>query len=169
MSKNETENQNKKRKFYLSRPAQFVLTGIISEGLGAGLTFAYMSYQNQKTPMARIEQVYNQLEKSYYKKISPNTLQDGAINGMLNSLKDPYSQQLTGQNQTEVNNVLEGSSFSGVGIQMKVEDNKILVDSIVSGSPAAKSNIKPGDQLLKVNNETVSANRFDQVAQKVRG
>ena len=169
MSKNETENQNKKRKFYLSRPAQFVLTGIISAGLGAGLTFAYMSYQNQKTPMARIEQVYNQLEKSYYKKISPNTLQDGAINGMLNSLKDPYSQQLTGQNQTEVNNVLEGSSFSGVGIQMKVEDNKILVDSIVSGSPAAKSNIKPGDQLLKVNNETVSANRFDQVAQKVRG
>ena len=169
MSENKTENQNKKRKFHLSKSAQLVLTGIVGLGLGSGITFGYMTYQNQHSPMASVEQMYKQLEDSYYQKVSPQTLQQGAINGMLNSLKDPYSQQLTGQNQEEVNNVLEGSSFGGVGIQMKVEDNKILVDSIVSDSPAAKSNIKPGDQILQVNNQAVSAQHFDQVAQKVRG
>ena len=169
MSEKKAESQNKKRKFHLSKSAQLILTGIVGVGLGSGLTFAYTNYQNQNSPMAPVIEMYNQLRNSYYKKVSPQSLQQGAIDGMLNSLKDPYSQQLTGQNQEEVNNVLEGSSFGGVGIQMKVEDNKILVDSIVSDSPAAKSNIKPGDQLLKVNNQDVSATKFNQVAQKVRG
>lgn len=169
MNDKKTENQNKKRKFHLSKSAQFILTGVVGAGLGSGLTFAYINYQNQNSPMAPVIEMYNQLRDSYYKKVPAQTLQQGAIDGMLNSLKDPYSQQLTGQSQEEVNKVLQGSSFGGVGIQMKVEDNKILVDSIVSDSPAAKSNIKPGDQLLKVNNQEVSANKFNQVAQKVRG
>ena len=165
----ETQSSNQKKKFHLAKPAQFILTSVISLGVGAGGMFAYQKYQAEHAPLAGVEKMYNQIQADYYQKVSPKTLQDGAINGMLNSLKDPYSQQLVGQNQTEINNVLQGSTFSGVGIQMKVQDNKVLVDSLVKNSPAAKSNIKPGDQLLKIGNYKVSASHFDQVAQKVRG
>ncbi|QNQ81508.1 PDZ domain-containing protein [Lactobacillus sp. PV034] len=128
-----------------------------------------MSYQQQHSPLAPVEKMYYQLQANYFKKIPSKTLQDGAIKGMLNSLNDPYSLQLTGQNQTDVNNVLEGSSYSGVGIQMKIADGKVLVDSLVRDSPAAKSNIKPGDQLIKVNDYQVSPDHLDQVVEKVRG
>lgn len=158
-----------KKKIHLSHKLQITLVGLGGVLLGGGLTFGYMEIQQQKSPMAKIEHVYNQIQDNYYKKVSSSTLQKGAISGMLNSLDDPYSQQLSGSSQQQINQVLQGSSFGGVGIQMKVENNKILVDSIVTGSPASKSNIKSGDQILAVDGKSVSAAKFDEVSGLVRG
>ncbi|MDK6644289.1 S41 family peptidase, partial [Alloscardovia omnicolens] len=82
---------------------------------------------------------------------------------------DPFSEGLSGANQEQVNNILEGSTFGGVGIQMAVRNNKVVVDSIVANSPASKSTIKPGDEILAVDNKKVSTAQFTKVASLVRG
>lgn len=52
---------------------------------------------------------------------------------------------------------------------MAVRNNKVVVDSIVANSPASKSTIKPGDEILAVDNKKVSAAQFTKVASLVRG
>ena len=159
----------KNKKKHLPKYAQFLLTGIAGAAIGAGLTFGIMEVKELKSPFYQVEKVYEQLQGSYYKKVSSQTLRQGAINGMLDSLNDPFSEGLSGAKQEQVNNILEGSTFGGVGIQMAVRNNKVVVDSIVANSPASKSTIKPGDEILAVDNKKVSAAQFTKVASLVRG
>lgn len=159
----------KNKKKHLPKYAQFLLTGIAGAAIGAGLTFGIMEVKELKSPFYQVEKVYEQLQGSYYKKVSSQTLRQGAINGMLDSLNDPFSEGLSGANQEQVNNILECSTFGGVGIQMAVRNNKVVVDSIVANSPASKSTIKPGDEILAVDNKKVSAAQFTKVASLVRG
>lgn len=172
LDKKEQEDGDKvksKKKFRIPKSAQFALTALVSLAIGSGATYSIMKYQQVSSPLANVEKVYNQLQSTYYKKISSDQLTQGAVNGMLSSLNDPYSQTLTGQSQQQVNSLVENSSFGGVGIQMMVKNDKILVDSIVAASPAAKSNIKVGDQILSVDGKKVSASQFNKVAELVRG
>ena len=159
----------KNKKKHLPKYAQFLLTGIAGAAIGAGLTFGIMEVKELKSPFYQVEKVYEQLQGSYYKKVSSQTLRQGAINGMLDSLNDPFSEGLSGANQEQVNNILEGSTFGGVGIQMAVRNNKVVVDSIVANSPASKSTIKPGDEIMAVDNKKVSAAQFTKVTSLVRG
>lgn len=159
----------KNKKKHLPKYAQFLLTGIAGAAIGAGLTFGIMEVKELKSPFYQVEKVYEQLQGSYYKKVSSQTLRQGAINGMLDSLNDPFSEGLSGANQEQVNSILEGSTFGGVGIQMAVRNNKVVVDSIVANSPASKSTIKPGDEIVAVDNKKVSAAQFTKVASLVRG
>lgn len=159
----------KNKKKHLPKYAQFLLTGIAGAAIGAGLTFGIMEVKELKSPFYQVEKVYEQLQGSYYKKVSSQTLRQGAINGMLDSLNDPFSEGLSGANQEQANNILEGSTFGGVGIQMAVRNNKVVVDSIVANSPASKSTIKPGDEIVAVDNKKVSAAQFTKVASLVRG
>ena len=159
----------KNKKKHLPKYAQFLLTGIAGAAIGAGLTFGIMEVKELKSPFYQVEKVYEQLQGSYYKKVSSQTLRQGAINGMLDSLNDPFSEGLSGAKQEQVNNILEGSTFGGVGIQMAVRNNKVVVDSIVANSPASKSTIKPGDEIVAVDNKKVSAAQFTKVASLVRG
>ena len=99
------EISNNKKK-HLPKYAQFLLTGIAGAAIGAGLTFGIMEVKELKSPFYQVEKVYEQLQGSYYKKVSPQTLRQGAINGMLNSLNDPFSEGLSGANQEQVNNIL---------------------------------------------------------------
>ena len=150
----------KNKKKHLPKYAQFLLTGIAGAAIGAGLTFGIMEVKELKSPFYQVEKVYEQLQGS---------LRQGAINGMLDSLNDPFSEGLSGAKQEQVNNILEGSTFGGVGIQMAVRNNKVVVDSIVANSPASKSTIKPGDEIVAVDNKKVSAAQFTKVASLVRG
>lgn len=159
----------KNKKKHLPKYAQFLLTGIAGAAIGAGLTFGIMEVKELKSPFYQVEKVYEQLQGSYYKKVSSQTLRQGAINGMLDSLNDPFLEGLSGANQEQVNSILEGSTFGGVGIQMAVRNNKVVVDSIVANSPASKSTIKPGDEIVAVDNKKVSAAQFTKVASLVRG
>lgn len=159
----------KNKKKHLPKYAQFLLTGIAGAAIGAGLTFGIMEVKELKSPFYQVEKVYEQLQGSYYKKVSSQTLRQEAINGMLDSLNDPFSEGLSGAKQEQVNNILEGSTFGGVGIQMAVRNNKVVVDSIVANSPASKSTIKPGDEIVAVDNKKVSAAQFTKVASLVRG
>ncbi|MBP2057992.1 carboxyl-terminal processing protease [Lactobacillus colini] len=158
-----------KKKFKLPKIAQFTLTALVSLAIGSGVTYGVIKYQQDSSPLAEIAQVYNQLQSTYYKAVSSKQLSQGAVNGMINSLNDPYSQTLTGQSQQQINSLVEGASFGGVGIQMTVKNNRILVDSIVAGSPASKSNIKVGDEILSVDRKKVTAKHFNKVAELVRG
>ncbi|HYF98222.1 MAG TPA: S41 family peptidase [Coxiellaceae bacterium] len=103
----------------------------------------------------------------YIKEENDNTLFDDAIRGMVSSL-DPHSTYLDAKDLKELNNAVDGR-FVGVGIEIVPDQGVIKVISPLDGSPAAAAGIKPGDLIIKVNNELVANLNFREAVDKIKG
>lgn len=69
----------------------------------------------------------------------------------LNIILDSYDQYSWADTPDIMKSYYSAPSYVGVGLSFKTEDTDYIVDSIVKGSPAEKSGILPGDQIIAVN------------------
>ncbi len=82
-------------------------------------------------------------------KLDAKKMVDGAIEGMVASIGDPYTMYLPVTQNKETKEDL-GGAFDGVGIQLGYKDQRLAVMSPLDGSPAAKAGVKAGDLILKI-------------------
>ncbi len=71
----------------------------------------------------------------------------------------------------EVDNFVKHTTgrFSGVGIQITMENNKLKVITPIPGTPAYKANIMPGDLIVSINGESTDGITIDQAVRKITG
>lgn len=91
-----------------------------------------------------------------------------AINSMLASLDDPYSRFLSKEEFAE-QNVNIDAKIVGIGVNIMSVDGKVLIISVVDGTPASKAGIKAGDIILKAGGVDVSGKDVSDVAALIRG
>ncbi|QQG44017.1 MAG: S41 family peptidase [Candidatus Roizmanbacteria bacterium] len=113
---------------------------------------------------------WDKIEKKYVdkKKIAPQKMYYGAIKGMVASVDDPYTFFLTPDENKQSKDDL-GGKFEGIGAQLGLKSNKIVVIAPLKNSPAEKAGIKSGDFIIKVNNESVKGWSLIQAVSKIRG
>ena len=92
----------------------------------------------------------------------------GAITGMVSSAGDPYTVFLPPKENKEFKEDL-GGEFEGIGAQLGMKDNRVIVIAPLKGTPAEKAGIKPGDYILKVNDEETIGWTVPQAVTKIRG
>jgi len=92
----------------------------------------------------------------------------GAISGMVSSLGDPYTAFLPPKENQEFKQDL-GGEFEGIGAQLDVKDNRIVVVAPLKGTPAEKAGIRAADFILKVNGEETFGWTLQQAVSKIRG
>ncbi len=105
----------------------------------------------------RLDEVYEILMSDYYKEVDSETLIQGAIDGMLASLDDPYTFYYSPEEMAES---LENHSgkYSGIGILVSSDkDGGLAVNRVFKGSPAMAAGLLPGDVITHVNGEGVNA------------
>lgn len=101
-------------------------------------------------------------------KADNKVLFDGAIEGMVHALDDPYSVYLDKEDFTKLSEMTEGS-FGGIGIVFGKCGDDYVVISALADHPGALAGIKSGDIILAVDGtETAKMNMTD-VADKIRG
>ena len=122
-----------------------------------------LKYADDVEQFKGLYEVKEDLEKLYVGDIDQEKLVDGAIKGMTSSLNDPYTVFM---NKEEYDRFMQSNSgeFKGIGVYVKLEDDKVVVDSTISGSPAEKVGIKGGDVILKVDGEEVGNDQSKAVA-----
>ncbi len=92
----------------------------------------------------------------------------GAISGMLGALDDPYTAFMTPEEDKEFQQEITGS-FEGIGAEVGMKNDRIVIISPLEGSPAEKAGLRPHDIILKINDEkTDEMNLFGAVS-KIRG
>lgn len=151
--------------------------------IGAGGTYAGMNWMDkakngekisvsqQDAKNANLEKVnmaYNLILSRYVEKVDKEKLTEGAIQGMLSVLNDPYSVYMDKQTAQQFSQTLE-SSFEGIGAEVGTVDGKIVIISPFKNSPAEKAGIKPNDEILKVNGESVKGLDLSKATLKIRG
>ncbi len=92
----------------------------------------------------------------------------GAIEGMVDSLGDPYTVFFPPVESKQFAADIKGS-FSGVGMEVGQEDGIITVISPLKGSPAEAAGIRPGDKILKVDDKDVAKMPVDEAVTYIRG
>lgn len=139
----------------------------ISLVLPNGMTIGAQQYSDA-SKFQKMFEVKSLLDKLYDGKIDENVLVEGAIKGMTSALNDPYTVFMNQKEFESFNQQTEGS-YSGVGIQIEVKEDKIVVLSTFEGSPAKKAGILPGDIIEKVNNVDVNGKEYEKAVSMMKG
>lgn len=144
-----------------------------SEGdsaLEQSLTKDEIAVKEQTAPenLKKVNQAYELIKSQYVEKVESDKLVEGAIQGMLAVLDDPYSVYMNKETAQQFNQALD-SSFEGIGAEVGMEEGKIVIVSPFKNSPAEKAGLKPKDQILKVDGKSVEGLDLNQATLKIRG
>lgn len=111
--------------------------------------------------------VFNQARRNYVEQVDDKTLLDAAIRGMLKEL-DPHSSYLPGEEFKELKDTSRGR-YSGVGVDVRVKDGKIVVSAVIDGSPADLAGINPGDIITSIGGRAVKGRYLPEVMDELLG
>lgn len=91
-----------------------------------------------------------------------------AIYEMVSSLGDPYTSFLKPDTNKVFTEVMHGS-FQGIGAELGVRDNQLIVVTPLDGSPAIKAGLKAGDKILKIDGQEAASLTINEAVSKIRG
>lgn len=113
---------------------------------------------------------WEKIEQKYVdkKKVDPNKMFYGAIKGMVASVDDPYTFFLTPDENKQSKDDL-GGKFEGIGAQLGLKANRIVVIAPLKDSPAIKAGMLAGDFVSKVNGESTKNWTLPAAVSKIRG
>jgi len=107
------------------------------------------------------------IRKNHVSEVKAKPLIYGALRGMLSSL-DPYSQFMDPDFYKEMQIETEGR-FGGLGMIITIKDDFLTVVSPLEDTPADRTGIKPGDQIIKIDDELTRGITVMEAAKKLRG
>ncbi len=115
-------------------------------------------------------EAWDELEKKFIdkNKIDQKKMYYGAIKGMVSALEDPYTFFLTPEENKDSKNDLAGK-FEGIGAQLGLQDNRIIVVAPLKNSPAKNAGVQAGDLINKVDDQSTAGWTLPQAVSKIRG
>jgi C-terminal peptidase (prc) len=118
---------------------------------------------------AKLVYTLNAINSLYVDSVKENNLAESAIVGMLKDL-DPHSVYIPKDEVERMNEPLEGS-FYGVGIQFQMLEDTLYVIQTISGCPAAKVGVLPGDRMIFIEDTLIAGVKMQNTAimKKLRG
>jgi len=111
--------------------------------------------------------VLERVKHDYVNPVDDHQLLQAAIRGMVASL-DPYSAYLDGDEYDEVK-ISSSGRYSGVGIELSIEDEQVVVIAPFDGSPAAQAGIRSGDIIVTIDGIPVNTSTLADTIGRMRG
>lgn len=139
--------------------------------------FSFTSFALSEAEKKKVSDLYSQVElfsyvlttvrSEYVDETDPKNLIYGALDGMLASL-DPHSQFLRPEDYDELKTETQGK-FGGLGIEITTRDGLLTIITPIEDTPAWKAGLKPGDKIVKIDNEITRDMTLSQAVKKMRG
>src|SRR5450755_2209164 len=92
--------------------------------------------------------VLERIKHDYVEQLDDHALLQAATRGMVSSL-DPYSAYLDRDDYDEIK-ISSAGEYSGVGIEVAMEDEQVVVVTPIEGSPAEKAGIRSDDVIVMI-------------------
>lgn len=144
----------------------FVLT------TGDGKVVEVVSPQKQtvkdRKEFEKLYNAYDEMKVNYFEDIDETAIIDGAINGMIDALGDPYSDYLNQKEAKQLNESIS-SSFEGIGAEIQEANGYISVVSPIKNSPAERAGLLPNDIIIAVNDESIRGMSSSEAVLLIRG
>ncbi len=117
---------------------------------------------------SKIQEAYDIIRSNYVLDVNEAELLEGAVEGMLETLDDPYSVYMDPDAAEQFRSSLE-SSFEGIGAEVMMQDGRVTIVAPIRGAPAEKAGLRPNDQIISVNGESLEGLDLHRAVLKIRG
>ncbi|MBN2604485.1 MAG: S41 family peptidase [Bacilli bacterium] len=113
-------------------------------------------------------EVMNELMENHYKQPSRDLLIEGAIEGMITILDDPFTTYFDAEEaQSYISGF--GESYVGIGVLAEFIEGRIVIKSVVNGGPADFAGIRPNDIISSVDGISTEGAPFYETIGKILG
>lgn len=160
----------------MSLKTRAILVLVIGTVMGASLSVggSLVAHRGDPRPeelsweQARLlAEVMDRVKRDYVEPIDDSVLLESAIRGMVSDL-DAHSEFLDADDYREIR-VSTTGSYTGVGIEISEVGGHIRVITPMAGSPAARSGIRSGDEVIAVDGVTVDPGKLQDTIEHLRG
>src|SRR5690554_2746217 len=122
--------------------------------VAVGIFFTTVSFKSDFFEIAKQIEIFTTLFKelnmNYVDEVTPATLMNKAIKGMLDDV-DPYTVYWNDQ-QVEDAKINQSGIYTGIGATAKSKKDKIIIIEPYKDYPADKAGLKAGDEIIKIGN-----------------
>ena len=101
--------------------------------------------------------------------VKDSTLTYAAISGMVDSLGDTGHSRFLSPDMVKSEQQFTNGSFEGIGAEVQMLNNHVVIVAPIDGSPAQKAGVAPGDIILKVDGVDVTGQTLEAVVQRILG
>ncbi|WGQ07661.1 S41 family peptidase [Pedobacter gandavensis] len=112
--------------------------------------------------------LYKEININYVDETNPSNLMRSSIDAMLDGL-DPYTEYIPESEVEDYKLKYVSTQYGGIGASTLFIEGKLFVNEVTEGYPADKQDLKPGDQIVKINDVAVKGKERAQVSQLLRG
>jgi carboxyl-terminal processing protease len=136
------------------------------------ITISVGSERTSTLPKEELMQaVWDLVHRDYLRKdkIDEEEASYKAIEGMVNSLNDPYTNFFRPVSASAFESQIRGDAVSGIGAQIEDQSGIITVVAPIPGSPAERAGIMTGDQILSADDHDLANIGVDKAVTFIRG
>lgn len=118
---------------------------------------------------SKLQTILDLIDAEYVEDVKIDSISEAIIPKILESL-DPHSVYISAEDMALMSEDLEGS-FSGIGVQFNIQQDTVMVISVISGGPSDKLGIQAGDRIISVDDSTFVGKTIsnERVMRKLRG
>ena len=115
-----------------------------------------------------INNLYKDMQSSFYKDVDKDEVLDSVYHGMLSSL-DKYSAYYNEDEYTKLKTA--DDDFSGIGVltTQRTYDGRLVITEVYKNSPAEIAGLKAKDVIIQVDNKIVTNMPLEDVTDLIRG
>ena len=128
----------------------------------------YNDYKEKAETFERASDLIDYIEENYYRDVDRDTMVDGMLHGIVDSLGDPYSAYLTSEEFETLMMSYEGE-FYGIGVSVTNRDGVIYIVSPIDNTPAQRAGVRAGDVITHVDGIAYSGDDLDAAVNHMRG
>ena len=142
----------------------------LSLSLSGGLMANRYSPDNEALVLQQaqaIAEVMQRVKRDYVEPVDDSVLLENAIRGMVGDL-DAHSQYLNAEEYRDIRISTTGS-YTGIGIEVSEKDGVITVITPMAGSPAARSGMRSGDEIIAVDSVAIEPGNLHDTIGRLRG
>ena len=114
-----------------------------------------------------VASVYEKINNYYVDEVIPGRVMKKGIEAMLKSL-DPYTTYIS-ESQIEDFRFTTTGEYGGIGANIKNIKNKVFISELYENSPAQKSGILPGDEILTIDGIKINTKNLEETGNLLKG
>ncbi|WMJ78523.1 MULTISPECIES: S41 family peptidase [unclassified Sedimentibacter] len=158
--------------FFVTAFLTFSLGNVFLVEVGQRVVLSDEAYTEMKEiyeKYAKQESVMKIAQRDFLYEADEGKMLEGALEGTLKALGDPYTQFMTKEEFEALMQDTEGT-YEGIGVYITAsDDNKIMIVSPIEDTPAEKAGLKTGDKIIGINGTEFTADKIDEAVSIMKG
>ncbi|MEG1616205.1 MAG: S41 family peptidase [Bacteroidales bacterium] len=160
-----SENKGK----YVWMPVLLSVAVVIGVFIGSSVNRNDIKLNAANRSASKLDMLLNTIEQQYVDSVNADQLVEDAIPTIVSEL-DPHSVYIPAKDLEATNEELEGS-FSGIGVQFNIQNDTVMVVSVISGGPSERIGLMAGDRIVMINDSAFTGKEVtnERVMKTLRG